>query len=278
MIVNAGYRGKVGAAAPKFTYTGNYNVREDGVVELLTSGTLVFLDPAVIDVFCVGGGGSGGGNANDSASGFGYGGGGAGKTATLKKLNIAGSVEISIGEGGLYANLSSVSPEKSNGKPTKFGEHLEAAGGTGHYYAMGLSGRRAGTAGGSGGGGGVASNSNYGAGGSDGKNGEQGYPSSVNGGDGQSSSTREFGEVNGKLYAGGGGGGRYLVSNTPVISPGGSGGGGSGAWRTSEGDYQAAGAGGANTGGGGGGGVKGPNGSTRGAAGGSGICCFRAAK
>lgn len=41
----------------KFTYTGDYVVRDDGVVELLTSGTLVFLDPAVIDIFCVGGGG-----------------------------------------------------------------------------------------------------------------------------------------------------------------------------------------------------------------------------
>ena len=59
MIVNAGYRGKVGAAMPKFTYTGQYNQRDDGVVELLTSGTITFLNPAVIDIFCVGGGGGG---------------------------------------------------------------------------------------------------------------------------------------------------------------------------------------------------------------------------
>ena len=69
MIVNAGYRGKVGAAVPKFTYTGQYNVRKDGVVELLTSGTLVFLNPAVIDVFCVGGGGRG---VGDSGGHFGF--------------------------------------------------------------------------------------------------------------------------------------------------------------------------------------------------------------
>ena len=43
----------------KFTYTGDYVVREDGVVELLTSGTLVFLRKAVIDLFLVGGGGGG---------------------------------------------------------------------------------------------------------------------------------------------------------------------------------------------------------------------------
>ena len=43
----------------KFTYTGDYVVRKDGVVELLTSGTLVFINPAVIDLFMVGGGGSG---------------------------------------------------------------------------------------------------------------------------------------------------------------------------------------------------------------------------
>ena len=43
----------------KFTYTGGYGVRKDGVVELHSSGTLVFLNPAVIDIFCVGGGGGG---------------------------------------------------------------------------------------------------------------------------------------------------------------------------------------------------------------------------
>ena len=49
-----------GGAAIKFTYTGEYNVRDDGVVELLTSGTIVFLEPKVIDLFMVGGGGKGG--------------------------------------------------------------------------------------------------------------------------------------------------------------------------------------------------------------------------
>lgn len=44
----------------KFTYTGDYVVRDDGVVELHSSGALVFLKPAVIDVFMVGGGGMGG--------------------------------------------------------------------------------------------------------------------------------------------------------------------------------------------------------------------------
>ena len=278
MIVNAGYRGKVGAVVPKFTYTGTYNVRDDGIVELLTSGTLVFLNPAVIDVFCVGGGGSGGGNAGNSVSKIGYGGGGGGKTSTLKKINVSGSVEVTIGAGGTYASRSDVTMNDANGKATAFGDYLEAAGGVGHYYAMGVSGRRAGTAGGSGGGGGVSSNPDYGAGGSDGENGEQGYPTSTNGGNGQGSTTKEFGEPNGKLYAGGGGGGRYMVSDAPIISPGGSGGGGAGSWITADGSLQAAGAGGANTGGGGGGGAKAPNQSVRGAAGGSGIVCFRAAK
>ena len=54
-----------GGSALNFTYTGKYNVREDGVVELLTSGTLIFLSPAVIDRFMVGGGGAGGEHGPD---------------------------------------------------------------------------------------------------------------------------------------------------------------------------------------------------------------------
>lgn len=60
----------------KFTYSGDYVVRDDGVVELLTSGTLVFLSPAGIDVFCVGGGGHGGLCRNASIDAGGGGGGG----------------------------------------------------------------------------------------------------------------------------------------------------------------------------------------------------------
>lgn len=293
MIVNAGYRGKVGAAVPKFTYTGQYNVRKDGVVELLTSGTLVFLNPAVIDIFCVGGGGRGGEVRVSSSeisylTGYGSGGGGGGYTATLKNVNVANNYQITIGAG---STTNSTSTKSEYGGTTSFGELLSAQGGK-----SGLVNRTSGAydthsshgnPGGSGGAGGVTSNSDYGTGGSDGANGETGYPinTAYAGGTGQGSTTREFGEATGKLYAGGGGGGRYMQSTTPVISAGGSGGGGAGGWASyNYQKYQKAGAGGANTGGGGGGGVYffaesgAPISWVAGGSGGSGIVCFRVAK
>ena len=274
MIVNAGYRGKVGAGAPKFTYTGNYNVRDDGVVELLTSGTITFLNPVVIDIFCVGGGGAG--RFTSYFNERGYGGGGGGYTKTVKKINASNSYQITIGEGATPTKQTGLGPR---GGTTSFGNLVSAEGG---YSGTSTGYMTDGGAGGSGGGGGVASNSDYGVGGTDGGNGEAGYGvvGNLNGGAGQATTTREFGEENGKLYAGGGGGGRYMVSSTPVVSMGGAGGGGAGAWAGNVyGVYQNAGAGGANTGGGGGGGAIGPgNPVGQPGSGGSGICCLRVAK
>ena len=270
MIVNAGYRGKVGAAAPKFTYTGQYNIRKDGVVELLTSGTIVFLEPKVIDVFMVGGGASGmTPSGSQSQSHQGYGGGGGGYTRTVKHMPVLpnNSYTVTIGAGGVAASDVWNNP----GGASAFNNYtVPGAPRQTVYTAVGATG-------GSGGGGGVASNSDYGAGGSDGNNGETGYPTRYSGGTGQGFTTREFGEAAGKLYAGAGGGGRYMSAQSPVISAGGSGGGGSGSWASPDYKYQAAAAGVANTGGGGGGGVFGVNNSHRypGGSGGSGIVCFR---
>lgn len=273
MIANTHYGYVKKAGKLQFTYTGQYNQREDGVVELLTSGTLVFIDPAVVDVFCVGGGGGGASRKTGVKTNGGFGGGGGGYTATTKSYSAAGSYLITIGAGGAAM---------SDGEATSFGNVLIAQGGTSHANTESHNDRRSGSAGGSGGGAGVLANSNYGAGGSDGGNGESGFPNSVNGGEGQGSTTREFGALDGKLYAGGGGGGRYISGSTPVVSSGGSGGGGTGAWYGASGvshPYQAAAAGGANTGGGGGGGAQDPDGrATPGASGGSGIVCFRTAK
>jgi hypothetical protein len=134
MIVNAGYRGKVGAAVPKFTYTGQYNVRKDGVVELLTSGTITFLSPAVIDIFCVGGGGRGGevrvATQVPKASGEGYGGGGSGYTATRKNYNASGQYDITIGQG---SSQNSTTTEEQRGGTTSFGTVLSALGGFSGY-------------------------------------------------------------------------------------------------------------------------------------------------
>lgn len=260
----------------KFTYTGDYVVRDDGVVELRSSGTLVFLDPMVIDIFCVGGGGGGGWNPQTSESisdSIEYGGGGGGRTARILKQAVRDSYQITVGDGG---------PRGTDGGATSFGNLVTAAGGnaapsTRHFETSGSGG-----AGGSGGGGGTANVSTGGEGGTDGGNGIAGYPaSSHQGGAGQGGTTREFGEPTGKLYAGGGGGGRIMVSQTPIVSLGGAGGGGSGGWVNPNNWrdlYQAAAAGVANTGGGGGGGYQMSQMIMRpGASGGSGICCFRAA-
>ena len=242
----------------KFTYTGDYVVRKDGVVELLTSGTIVFLEPKVIDVFMVGGGASGYISTSAQASGFGGGGGGYTRTVRSIIVKTNNSFEVAIGAGGIAPNRP--------GGVTSFGAYTVNGG----VYA-GVQGGK----GGSGGGGGVSSNSGYGSGGSDGNNGEVGYPSSANGGNGQGFTTREFGESYGKLCAGGGGGGRYMSAQSAVVSAGGAGGGGTGGWISGTGS-QAAAAGVANTGGGGGGGATVT--STKyieGASGGSGIVCFR---
>lgn len=271
MIVNAGYRGKVGAGAPRFTYTGQYNIRKDGVVELLTSGTIIFLEPKVIDVFMVGGGG--GGSSSNLEFGQGFGGGGGGYTRTNKRVAVQANTEypVTVGNGG--------TPSAAGG--TSSFNAFTVDGGKGGAVISGSTNRYFGGSGGSGGGGGVSSNSDYGAGGYDGSNGESGYPSSNQYGTGQLFTTREFNENGGKLYAGGGGGGRYMMSQSPVVSMGGNGGGGSGGWSGSRasGLTQAPAAGVANTGGGGGGGAcASTTVYVKGASGGSGIVCFREAQ
>ena len=269
MIANThyGYVGK--SKAPKFTYTGNYKVRDDGVVELLTSGTIMFLNPATIDLFLVGGGGAGATNFYGQFDGGG--GGGGGYTRTIRKFAVSANAnyQVTVGAG-------QVSKTTGSGGASAFGSY-EVSGGRGggsssnDYLTRGW-------AGGSGGGGFANNVSSGGTGGSDGNSGERASiePRYV-GGEGQGFTTREFGESTGKLYAGGGGGGRYISASTPVVSVGGSGGGGTGAWWGGNSDrFQEATAGGANTGGGGGGGInKSGTGTSAGGAGGSGIVCFR---
>lgn len=253
-------------SAPKFTYDGDYVIRDDGVVELLTSGTLVFLEPKVIDVFMVGGGGGGHINGNFLATGFG--GGGGGYTKTIRRVNVAANsgITVTIGAGG--------APNKKGGT-SAFGNNTVNGGSPGSIASQT---DKKGGAGGSGGGGGVANSPNRGSGGYDGSNGENGYPATNQGGAGQGFTTREFGEVTGKLYAGGGGGGRYTESDSPIASIGGADGGGTGAWAGMS-NTQAATAGVANTGGGGGGGARrNDDVGTGGGTGGSGIVCFREAQ
>ena len=262
-----------------FTYTGEYNVRTDGVVELLTSGELMFNEMQKIDIFCVGGGGKGGYMANPSIS-TGAGGGGGGYTKTLKNYDILGGVIVTIGDGS--TNFSTTS-NIQYGETTSFGSILSAAGGQSAYRTASGEGTNAinGGNGGSGGGSGASTGATIAAnGGSDGSNGNVGIINnySPKAGTGQGTTTREFGEATGKLYAGGGGGG--ITSNTLEVSSGGLGGGGNGARFGSNGSATTIKAinGKPNTGGGGGGGAQyGENGATSGD-GGSGIICIRKAK
>lgn len=261
----------------QFTYTGDWTKRTDGVVELRSTGTLVFLEPAVIDLFLVGGGGAGGRVFQPENGG---GGGGGGYTRTLRQISVAGSYSIVIGNGAVASTGQSMGA--TQGGASSFGNSASVDGGYsattnyggGSEYAAMMSGAN----GGSGGGGGMTGDAivaGYGLGGSDGADGGHGGYSNTVGGTGQGFTTREFGETTGKLYGGGGGGGNSGKSSDTVFA-GGEGGGGDGANLRSKGT---AGVGGDNTGGGGGGG--GYSGSlaydTPGGNGGSGIVCFREA-
>ena len=235
----------------EFEYTGTYNERlDDGVVELLSTGTLKVTKDTYIDAFLVGGGG--GGNGSTSASGAAAGGGG-GYTKTLTKILLQKGVsyQVSIGAGGDYRTG---------------GQYIGLAGGNTVAFGTTVNGGQPSTniatggAGGSGGGGTAR------AGGSDGSDGTS--SGAYIGGKGQGTTTREFGEATGKLYAGGGSGG--ISDNTTTGVAGGAGGGGMG------GTYAVKGRDGeANTGGGGGG--KGSNSGTNfhAGSGGSGIVCIR---
>ena len=234
---------------PAYTYTGSHQLIDDGNfnwrLRLLTSGTLTFshlgsAEGRGAQAFLVGGGGAG---AHHSGGGGGY-------THTSRAslaVNTAYSVVVGAGgtpdAGGVQGGTSSA-----------FG--LSAAGG----WAPASYGK-----GGSGGSGGGNLNA---IGGSDGGNGG-GWDGDTGGngeGRGQGTTTREFGEASGALYAGGGGGGK-ADSNPPGGAPGGDGGGGHGGWGAAP---TAPAPGAPNTGGGGGGNYDGPSG-----AGGCGIVVVR---
>lgn len=251
-----------------FTYTGTCNIRDDGVVELLTSGDFTLSDKDYYDIFAVGGGG--GGYSRYAASTAYLGGGGSGYTGTKRNilLDINNPYSCIIGAGGNKYTTPSDGMVKTGGD-TSFGDIITVSGG----YTFSASGTNYdGGNGGSGGGAGGLKKPSIGTGGLDGSDGNSGYQSI--GGKGQGSTTREFGEATGKLYAGGGGAGG---STTPLS--GGAGGGGSGAVSGSSSTNATPGK--PNTGSGGGGGANHSSGASysgSGAAGGSGIICIRKAK
>ena len=239
-------------AFPAITYTGEYEFIEDDDlnwrIKFKTSGTLTFdsLGNAVsgIDVFCVGGG-AGGRTARQEDMGGGGGGGGYTEVGLRKNVNADESYEIIIGEGG----KSDLGGENT----TAFGVTANGGDVSSATYA-GL--RSTGGKGGSGGGGGGYFPGNGGSDGSNGSDGPKGYGP---GGTGRGTTTREFHEPSGQLYAGGGAGGK----TTQGTATGGAGGGANSATAADR-----------NTGGGGSGGTCGSK-LGSGYAGGSGIVVIR---
>lgn len=250
---------------PSYSYDGAKVLTKENAfnwnIAFNTSGTLEVSEDTTIEAFLVGGGGGG------AAADRGGGGGGGGYTIT------SGSIELKAGEsypiiigtggsGGYWTSSTGWVYGGAGGTTSAF--NLSAEGGKGAKGAWGV-------AGGSGGGAGAAREGGYGArGGSDGGKGDD--SSAEYGGAGQGTTTRAFGESDGKLYAGGGGGGTDANSDGAL---GGEGGGGQGG---GDGNYSGNGrAGTPNTGGGGGGGGGNAAGGRAGA-GGSGIVIIRNAR
>nr|DAU59485.1 MAG TPA: hypothetical protein [Caudoviricetes sp.] len=250
----------------EFEYTGTYNERlDDGVVELLTSGVLTVTKDTAIDAFLVGGGasGSGGSNAFNSLwNGGGGGGGGFTKTITNALLQANVGYSIVIGAGGIALAGKEAYGKKGSagGETTAFGYTVKGGSPSANSE---LNGGNGGSGGGVGGGRNTSIGVTPGDGASDGND-----ALTINsrvGGTGQGTTTREFGETTGKLYAGGGAGAKSSESTT--TASGGEGGGGN---QSASGE--------ANTGGGGGGGtvytISNEYASSPGS-GGSGIVCIR---
>lgn len=271
------------------TYTATAKTSKS--LHTFTSSGTFTVPPGVskIDIFCVGGGGGGaGGYASLYGNWRGGGGGGGGYTATVlnKAVTPGSSLTVTVGAGGSAAAANSMATGGTGGT-SSVGSLVSAKGGTGgRTVSNGGETVKGGGSGGSGGGAGPdfkkwveaeirwMKGTTGGSNGSDGGESDSQYSYSINGGTGQGTTTRSFGESSGTLYAGGGGSGP-VFGNTR--GAGGSGGGGSGGW-----DSNGA-AGTANTGGGGGGGCGGYSGggntnnakSSGGGAGGSGIVIIR---
>lgn len=233
-----------------FSYTGSKNVIHDGNgnwrIKFLTSGTLTFSssgNAVILDVFCVGGGGGGAGGYGPSYTGGGGGGGGYTKTSKGVTANIGTAYSVTIGSGGT-PSYTQQTAAGSGGTTSALG--VSAAGGSGGYggYYGGGVGGKGGSGGGSGGQ--MYNNIDAGVGGTNGGNGTNASNGTSEGGTGQGTTTREFGESSGTLYSGGGGG-----AGATKCAAGGAGGGGNGA-KEQTGHVDST-NGTANTGGGGGG-------------------------
>lgn len=237
-----------------FTYTGSYttegNLEGNFVIRFKTSGTLTIGDlgntASKIDIFMVGGGASGGvGYGMGGNYGMGGHGGGSGYTKTVKSLSIAkgNTFKIIIGAGGESAAYSTNNDASNytpgnNGGITSFGSYNVNGGTAATAKNLTMSNTTASNGGSSGApsviGKALSQRIFTMYGGSDGglsysdpsEGSDAPYTGAFNKkyfGTSQGTTTREFGEPTGKLYAGGGGAAMELRDTFP-----GNGGGGQG--------------------------------------------------
>ena len=219
---------------PEFTYTGDYEIVNDQdevitestdnwKIRFLTSGELQFSElrgaENGIDVFLVGGGGGGEFGPYKGTQWIPGPGGGSGYTKTQKKvpLSLNTVYSIIIGSGGQ--------------KGTVNGSKHPTAGGDTKAFENTAKGGKQGNLNGTGGNGGSGGGALFVNGGSDGDNGADYVYGDygqyrTKGGTGQGTTTKEFAEEAGKLYAygGPGGGGTRPGYNNNTIGNGGHGG------------------------------------------------------
>lgn len=214
-------------AAPGFTFIndGHGNWR----IKFLTSGTLTFLSTLShgIDVFLVGGGAGGVAYVGTMVA---TAGGGAGYTRTQKNVSVTRgtSYSITIGAGGAgkKVNGSAGSATGNNGGNTSAFGYTASGGKAGkagyHYDEYTAEYRYNWADGGNGGSGGAPDVGGGGTGGTDGGNSQALWShttsgkgqKSVAGPNGETGTTREFGESSGTLYAQGGGTSTTATANS----------------------------------------------------------------
>ena len=165
-------------------------------MKFLSSGSFTPLRDMVIDAFLVGAGG-GKGYTHCGAGGSGY-------TTTVRSVVLAANTAYQITIGAAGTNGLTIATNGTDGGTTS-AFAASAPGGKGSNAGKSSS-KAVGADGGSGGGGlnvsGVHANSSTADGGIDG---EDGTTATTAGGAGQGTTTREFGEADGDLYASGGG-------------------------------------------------------------------------
>lgn len=192
-------RNRARSRLPSFTYTGSYQAIDDGGgnwrIKFLSSGTLTFKNLKSgkdgIDVFLVGGGGATASDRYVQWYGIGYGAGGYTKTQKNISATKGTAYQITVGAAQQDSSAFGYTAAKGGNGSASYSTFYDGmivhggSGGTGGVAAL------------------AASGGHYTNGASAGSS--SGYGYNCSGGAGQGTTTREFGEADGDLYADGGG-------------------------------------------------------------------------